>query len=125
MIDQQAVKVVDQTVKFYCAACESASAFPLPFDMTLPRDCLHCGARMFTPPTEAEINKRVAAMNDSRVLNWHGIDEKQPPTDKPYYAAGLHTHGWSVYRVDPARPNTALAWTSHWAPDILGLPFRA
>ena len=71
------------------------------------------------------MTKSEAAMLDSRVLNWHGIDEKDPPTDKPYYVAGLsYLNEWSIFRVDPTSPKARPIWASFWAPDVLGLPFR-
>jgi hypothetical protein len=73
------------------------------------------------------MSKHEAAMVDSRVMNWRLIKESPPPTGCAYYVAGiLSMPQWTIARVDPARVDPCLnppGWASHWAPDLLGLPY--
>lgn len=70
------------------------------------------------------MSKYEAALADSRVLNWFTLAEKDPPVDQPYYVSGYGHYGWSIFRVDPTCPRVRPIWAAHWAPDLLGLPYR-
>lgn len=110
-------------IKFLCDTCGHVSKWPLPFSMMVPRFCQKCGANLFTPPTEEEHNRSVAAMRDSRILNWTLMSEKMPPEGEPCFLASKDPTGmWMVIRVaaDARLYRAPGAW---WAPDLLGLPF--
>ncbi len=118
-------KDIDKSVVLLCKSCAADIRYPLPFDMTLIRACPDCGEVLFNPPSKEEVDMRVAALQDGRVLNWSKMSEKAPPDDKPFYMAVPHAvaEGWLVMRI-PAGQSVQRN-DSWWAPDLMGLPFRA
>lgn len=87
--------------------------------------CYMCG-HVHPAASRDDVRRRAAAMADSRILNWYAMDKTPPET---YIAAREIEPGiWYFKRVTPAVNN--LLWLggtgytpTHWARDILGLPF--
>lgn len=114
-----------QTITLACQRCGTGNVRELPYNMRRLDRCLFCGEN-FCRAGEDEMNLRMAALHDSRVLNWSKIGDARVRPVGPYYVAGVLSMGWTVARVDPEAVDPCLnppGWASHWAPDLLGLPF--
>lgn len=125
------MSTIRQELNLFCKECGHVTVNPLPFDMKIPHDCERCGANITSPPTEEEMEKRLAAMHDSRILNWHKLESPNlPPVEGSYLVAVKTKHNiWYFKRCDGRSnhiiwcgDNYGLAAT-HWLPDLLGLPF--
>lgn len=119
------MSTIRQEINLFCKLCGHTTCCPLPFDMKIPHDCERCGANITSPPTEAEMNKRLAAMHDSRILNWTKCEDTLPPNDEPIFLASKGYAGadWMVIRVEAGKVLMYAHKGVWWARDLLGLPF--